>query len=321
MAHSKKISAPGTGLPLDKLVPSLQAALCYRYTQSVLEFTYRVGACHLLLIESGGIIAHPPGGRFEAKAGDLVCFRAADVNRYKICPPIVYYQTHLQFAAPPRHQLIPDFGDLGEWPAVLPLGESFEEARFVFETFCLEISQSGMSHALRLRAAVFELLAIVNNVLARRKDTAPHLDDWERLRIRLNARLNENIRVHELAHDMHISPHHFIRQFKRRFGTSPKAFHLQARLHEAARLLRTTKLSVKSIATDIGFSHAESMARAFKLHCGVTPSQIRAGSIYAARKLPPTKAGHSFFINRFYLPPNTPPNWGEQFVAKFPRAK
>lgn len=295
-------------LPIQELSPQVSLAGCFHFEEDMF-FPYRLPAHHLILIESGRISANPPTGPFEAKAGDLICFRPAKVNQYTARGPVVFYQISVRFASPPRHQLTPWLGKRGELPVLVSLDGAFDAMRRVFETFCLEISQPGTSHQLRVKAAVFELLAIADDVLAAQASSGPHLDDWERLQMRLSYRLDEKIRVSALAREMHVSQRYFIRHFKKRFGLSPKAFHTRARLHKAARLLRTTDQQIKVIAADLGFGNTRLFQQLFKRYFGASASDIRSNSIYVAKRESLTENAHSFFMNHFNLPPNTPPTW------------
>jgi len=208
-----------------------------------------------MLVESGSIRAAAPDGEpFEARGGDLICFRHKDLNEYHVWETAVFYQIHLQFAPPPNETLTPSFGELGPLPVHMPLGDWFDPMRNVFETLCVEVPQAGAIHKLRVRSAVWELLTIAAEAMAAQSQTEarPKLDDWDRLRSRLDADLRHEIKITELAREMNLNPSYLIRQFKKRFGVSPKAYLTQARLREAVSLLRTTDLPVKTVALTWG---------------------------------------------------------------------
>lgn len=69
----------------------------------------------------------------------------------------------------------------------------------------------------------------------------------------------------------------FIRSFKRANGLTPHAFVRQLRLREAARLLRTSDLTVVRTAAEAGFGDLSTFNAAFKSAFGATPSAYRSG--------------------------------------------
>jgi len=301
----------GRFLRVEEISPTVELADCWNFPADY-RHVYRIPSHHLLLIESGTIVARPPGGEFEARAGDLICFRPTEVNEYGNRGPTLIYQAHLEFAPPPRHQATPRLGKWGALPVVVSLGNAFEAARRVFETLCAEVSQEGLTHELRLRSAVWELLAIFAAVVAGQPHPERGLDDWRRLRIQLESRLRENLTVGDLARERNLHPSYLIRQFKHRFGLSPKAFRTQARLREAARLLRTTELPAKSIALDLGFPSVKTFQRVFKHHFGVRPLEVRTKSLFAADPSSAT-AVNPFQTNRFNLRPPLRRDWKEKY--------
>jgi AraC-like DNA-binding protein len=65
------------------------------------------------------------------------------------------------------------------------------------------------------------------------------------------------------------------RTFKRVFGQPVYAFALAHRLEHAKKLVLETDLSLKEIATAIGYAHASHFSTAFRRRFGVTPSACR----------------------------------------------
>jgi AraC-like DNA-binding protein len=187
--------------------------------------------------------------------------------------------------------------------------------RRVFELLCLEIEQGSALSTLRMRAAVHEMLAIIVSVLKKQDRSLTHLDPWLRLRLRLDSELKDEPKVDTLAHEMNLSRSYFIRAFRQRFGLTPKAYHNYARLREAARLLRGTDQSIKSVAYDLGFTDARIFTRLFKHHLGVLPSDLRLGKVPMPKS--PTVVGSQVFpANRHLVPPRAGPDWMQRY---FPR--
>lgn len=71
------------------------------------------------------------------------------------------------------------------------------------------------------------------------------------------------------------SPHYFSRKFSATFGMSFPDFVLEARLLQAKRLLASTRLSVKQIALETGFSQTSYFSKCFRRLEGMTPLDFR----------------------------------------------
>jgi AraC-like DNA-binding protein len=305
-------------LTLDELSPTVHGASCFRHAERAWH-RYRLIWHHLILVEAGRIRARTPQGEVEAEAGDLLCFRPTELNEYGNLTPIRYFQAAVAFAPPPRHQCTPMLDECGPLPVKLSLGKAFDDMRREFETICLEITQAGASHRLRLRAAVHEVLAVATAAMKPDRASHRHLDAWQRMRLSMDAAPQAEIRVAQLARQMQLSPDYFIRAFRRRFGVPPKAYHPAARLRPAVPLLRSTEQPVKATAYEMGFTDAKAFTRLFHRHFGIRPSDVRAG-----------KAHHDAVastdgllpVNTHLLPPGTDiASWMELSQPRQPRPR
>lgn len=79
-----------------------------------------------------------------------------------------------------------------------------------------------------------------------------------------------------LASLVSMSPFHFIRCFKRVVGTTPHTYVRIARLRRAARLLCDPRLTISSVAFEVGFQDLSVFNHAFRQILGLTPRQLRA---------------------------------------------
>ncbi|HTT24957.1 MAG TPA: AraC family transcriptional regulator [Candidatus Sulfotelmatobacter sp.] len=75
-----------------------------------------------------------------------------------------------------------------------------------------------------------------------------------RARELLGASPEQCLSVKHIAHQVAISPYHFIRQFEAVFGITPHQFRIQSRLDQAKLLLAKGDLSVTEVCMQIGFS-------------------------------------------------------------------
>ena len=300
-------TSPGLMLSLEEVVPSMGLAGCYHFKQPV-SFDYRVTAHHLILIEQGEIKARTPSARFTAKAGDLVCFRPTEVTHYSVTPDTLCYQASVEFAPPPRHQMTPFLGGIGPLPLCQPLGSWFHEARACFEKLCLEITRAGDAHRLRERAAICDLLALVALAAgSNEKNATGETDRWLRTRQRIEASLTRPLSIKSLASELGVTTTYFIREFKKRFGITPKACNIQSRLRESVRQLRGGEQSIKSIALSLGFEDPKAFTRRFKHHYGLKPSDLTQSQPLPEPRITSKKTKGLFPLNQHLLPPSEHP--------------
>ncbi len=92
----------------------------------------------------------------------------------------------------------------------------------------------------------------------------------------LEAHLDRDPGLPDLAAAAGLSPVYFARQFKRATGLPPHQYLMRRRLDRARRLLAAGDLPIAAIALDCGFCHQEHLTRLFRRHCGTTPAAYRA---------------------------------------------
>ena len=99
---------------------------------------------------------------------------------------------------------------------------------------------------------------------------------WRRLTVYIQEHLHDLGGVAHLAQRTGFTRSHFSRLFKDRFGLSPQAYVINARLALAKELLRGTTLSVSSIAERSGHGDVFGFSKQFKKLTGLTPTAYRA---------------------------------------------
>ena len=87
--------------------------------------------------------------------------------------------------------------------------------------------------------------------------------------------LNSLLDIGSLASNACMSKDHFIRVFKRETGETPNVYITKRKLEKAELLLVTTTMSVKNIASTLGYDDYSYFNKLFKKNTGVTPQQYR----------------------------------------------
>jgi AraC family transcriptional regulator len=91
----------------------------------------------------------------------------------------------------------------------------------------------------------------------------------------MEARLEGDLRLDDLACEAGLSTSHFIRSFRESTGKTPYQFLLDRRVQRAQSLMRDLRISLSNIAKSSGFANQHHMARIFRSVTGMTPSAYR----------------------------------------------
>lgn len=81
--------------------------------------------------------------------------------------------------------------------------------------------------------------------------------------------------IEQLARCAGMSQFHYLRSFKKQYGTSPYAFLLQVRVERASKLIRDTDTPFTRIAMDMGFGSSSRLTEAVRKSFGQTPTELR----------------------------------------------
>lgn len=79
-----------------------------------------------------------------------------------------------------------------------------------------------------------------------------------------------------IAQSVGMSESHFVREFKRTYGTTPKQYSINIIMRRAAALLNEKNISVKNASHYLGFNNPSSFTRAFTQFHGVSPTEYQS---------------------------------------------
>jgi AraC-like DNA-binding protein len=140
---------------------------------------------------------------------------------------------------------------------------------------------NGRLYAEGLSISLVGWLAAHHAARLRAEPMARGLSPLQRQRVEtyIEAHLSSSLDVEKLALQADLSPYHFIRQFKKAYGTPPHAYVLQRRVEHAARLLKATPaISIVDVANDCGFASQAHLTDVFRRRLGTTPARWRRGN-------------------------------------------
>ncbi len=112
--------------------------------------------------------------------------------------------------------------------------------------------------------------------VARRAALAPHRVNTVVAFIEEHAA--ETVGVKKLASVVNMSPFHFARMFKGALGVPPHAYITNVRMDRAKKLLESSSLSLREIATTVGYQTQAHFTGVFHKQVGMTPRTYRLSS-------------------------------------------
>ncbi|PWJ41772.1 helix-turn-helix domain-containing protein [Sediminitomix flava] len=126
-----------------------------------------------------------------------------------------------------------------------------------------------------------EILAkLFDSVINLRKEddfNGLHIHDYQRLleiRKKLVSSLDQKIVLSDLAKEFGVSVSKLKRDFKTLFNTSVYQYHLQVKMDEAMRRLKSGAYSILEISLDLGYETPSKFSQMFKKIKGVNPKEI-----------------------------------------------
>ena len=162
-------------------------------------------------------------------------------------------------------------------PRVIELQSADAVLRYFREAASL-FPPSEEQASFRLLSCVFGLLAEIEAQLRRteqEKNGAAEGDAVAIGKVYLTENLHRDIRLADVAEQVHLSPNYFHTLFHRTCGTTPLEYLTEARMAKARRLLLTTAKPISEIAADCGFATYNYFGSRFKKTFGMTPAAYR----------------------------------------------
>jgi AraC family transcriptional regulator len=144
----------------------------------------------------------------------------------------------------------------------------------------IELTSGGSGFDLyvdTLSAALIAHLLRHHSTLARLpKNPSPAGQEMRRAADFIRDNFQRNLKLADIAAEVHMSEYHFARTFKQVIGVAPHQFLIAQRIENAQRLLRTTPLPIEEIAHRVGFSNQSHFIAYFRKSVGATPKFYRS---------------------------------------------
>ena len=132
------------------------------------------------------------------------------------------------------------------------------------------IKSNDMDGMYKTSVSVINLML---NLLLVNKTRIP--ENFSRISGYMREHFNERINIDVLAESALLSKYHFIRRFKKYYGTTPHEYMVLCRIDNAKNLLINTENTIEEIAEVCGFSSLSAFSLCFKNSVGINPTEFR----------------------------------------------
>lgn len=243
--------------------------------------------CKLLLLISGQGSYHIDGQHYLLHSGDIVLVGSHSIHKPEMEEARLYERIILYVSPDYLQQLSTEDCDLlalfsGKDGHVLRPQE--QQRRLLFQLAAQleqDLAQEDFGRELLSSASLTRLLVTLGRNLTRREKT--HLSplmpesrrNYEIMRY-LDAHLREDIDIDRLAEHFFVSKYYMMRSFRKETGLTILGYLTQKRLM-LARMYMDAGMSATESCYRCGFGSYSSFTRAYRQHCGTTPTG-RTGS-------------------------------------------
>jgi AraC family transcriptional regulator len=214
-------------------------------------------------IHTGDIVINP------ANISHSACWNEETLFTLLFFEPELIARAAYEFIDPSRIELLPHFAQPD--PVIYEIGHSLmsqlQTSRQVSKIYADSV-------ALFLATHLLEHYCVCENNIEENNDIL-HQKDLRQVVDYVDAHLDQNLSLTDLANLVGRSNYHFARLFKKTLGVSPHQYLIERRTERATRLLVNTNLSMAEIAQFTGFSSHSHFCLTFRKHMSVTPALYR----------------------------------------------
>ena len=152
--------------------------------------------------------------------------------------------------------------------------KNFNESKIFKEIFNCAKESTDIDAQYKIALLIHELISSFS-MFRHNKNAEEEKTPSEIIKEYIENDLSRRISIRELSDLVYLSPSRLINIFKKEYGCSPCAYSLKIKINEAKILLANSDISIKQIASELGFDDPKYFSKYFKFSTGVSPAQYR----------------------------------------------
>ena len=218
------------------------------------------------------------GENYAATKGDVYILRKKTTHTYWSDAKSPWVKIFFNIRGSLAEKILEEY-KLGTKGKVVLSGEGLEDD---FREMLARVSDNTISQAERFDGAAIDFLKIIIKLanLERMRgnlkgDLMSVEDEMNKLIEYITMNPKRIVSNQELGDVIYHSKDYVIKRFFANFGVTPYEYQIQQKIFSAKNLLGHTKMSVKEIASSLGYDDQHYFSYMFKKRCGLSPTQYR----------------------------------------------
>jgi len=229
------------------------------------------------IVEGRGYL-NVDGENYAATKGDVYILRKKTTHTYWSDAKSPWVKIFFNIRGSLAEKILEEY-KLGTKGKVVLNGESLEDD---FREMLARVSDNTITQAERFDGAAVDFLKIIIKLanLERMRgnlkgDLMSVEDEMNKLIEYITMNPKRIVSNQELGDVIFHSKDYVIKRFFANFGVTPYEYQIQQKIFSAKNLLGHTKMSVKEIASSLGYDDQHYFSYMFKKRCGLSPTQYR----------------------------------------------
>ena len=229
------------------------------------------------IVEGRGYL-NVDGENYAATKGDVYILRKKTTHTYWSDAKSPWVKIFFNIRGSLAEKILEEY-KLGTKGKVVLNGEGLEDD---FREMLERVSDNTITQAERFDGAAVDFLKIVIKLanLERMRgnlkgDLMSVEDEMNKLIEYITMNPKRIVSNQELGDVIYHSKDYVIKRFFANFGVTPYEYQIQQKIFSAKNLLGHTKMSVKEIASSLGYEDQHYFSYMFKKRCGLSPTQYR----------------------------------------------
>ncbi len=214
------------------------------------------------------------GQTYLLRAGQIFLLCAGEPHLYRSDPTHPFGLTWIEYLGGGSEQLTRHIIDRAGTPVLA--GTAFTETALSIMTILDRVEDdAGYEPSIELYSILYRLSRTVGPDAESKLSRHAFYGRIRALDSFIEANLDRNITVEELAEHAGYSKHYFIRKFNEVHGVGPHAYIMRHRINQSKFLLSDADESLDSIAHKLGFCNASHYIRRFRAQENISPAEYR----------------------------------------------
>lgn len=147
----------------------------------------------------------------------------------------------------------------------------YEKVQLMHESW----QQSWWLERLQVKTLFYQIILSIYQELCSQESYVKETDLVSQIKRYVDEHYADSIRLESLAEHLNYSVSHISAVFKRETNYSFIEYVMHTRMKKAVALLKSTNVSLKDIATSVGYTDVHYFNRIFKRHLGISPGKYR----------------------------------------------